>query len=309
MEIHTETLVKSKLNYERIGKIVALSEGNDDFSFIVQQLRDYKFYYRFQCEFADILQRLGSKTKVFSTPNTTKTIWWCWLQGFDNAPPLTHHCFASVKKFFHGFETIVLDETNLPEYVSIPDFIKAKYLAGTISKAHFSDIVRTLLLLEHGGIWIDSTVFCSGDKMLGAGVFDEPFFCFRFTHPSALFRTMENWLLSAAKGHPYMLAMKALLFSYWKNYDITFAYFIYNILFRLVTDYNPQPFGKMSKYPAVPSFMLASEMTAPYYANRWKQISGMTDFHKLSFKQEDFGGNDGMDTFHNALMDGRLLNI
>ena len=42
--------------------------------------------------------------------------------------------------------------------VNMPDYIIRKQQSGEIDLTHFSDILRMMLLAQHGGIWMDSTL-------------------------------------------------------------------------------------------------------------------------------------------------------
>ena len=58
-----------------------------------------------------------------------------------------------------GKEFVVLDKTNISDYVRLPEYIEKKWKAGIIGNAQYSDLVRNELLIKYGGYWIDSTVF------------------------------------------------------------------------------------------------------------------------------------------------------
>lgn len=92
-----------------------------------------------------------------------QNIWICWLQGEENAPQLVKNCIDSVRRHANGHDVVIITRDNYDKYVNIPSYILDKYDRGVISHAHFSDIMRISLIYEHGGIWIDATVFCSKD--------------------------------------------------------------------------------------------------------------------------------------------------
>ena len=79
-------------------------------------------------------------------------IWTIWLQGEDKAPPLVKACFRNIRKNCKQ-ELVVLDETNIFDYITLPKEIIEKRKAGKIKHAHFADICRVELLYEHGGFW------------------------------------------------------------------------------------------------------------------------------------------------------------
>jgi len=88
-------------------------------------------------------------------------IWVCWWQGEKNAPEIIKKCLALIRKNAGDHTVVFIDKNNYKEYAYIPSYIIKKFEAGVITITHFSDILRTALLYEHGGLWIDSTVFVS----------------------------------------------------------------------------------------------------------------------------------------------------
>lgn len=86
-------------------------------------------------------------------------IWVCWLQGEEQLPLIPQLCLKSIKKNANGHNVIVLDATNISDYVQLPEYVWRKFKKGDISPAHFSDILRMELLRQHGGFWIDATIF------------------------------------------------------------------------------------------------------------------------------------------------------
>ena len=85
-------------------------------------------------------------------------IYFCWLQGEDNLPPLVRCCYNSLKQNAGRYKIVFIDEKNFSNYVDIAPHIMDKFRAGKISRTHFSDILRVNLLERHGGLWLDSTI-------------------------------------------------------------------------------------------------------------------------------------------------------
>ena len=131
-----------------------------------------------------LVQKYGSKVQEFKKFNSPrelkhehpKVIWWCWLQGYDAAPPIVKACYNSLMREFKGsrvqevqglnddYEIKVIDGENWKEYIELPDFIVKKWEKKQIPPALFSDLLRLELLIKYGGTWIDSTVLCTGFK-------------------------------------------------------------------------------------------------------------------------------------------------
>ena len=88
-------------------------------------------------------------------------IWACWWQGEDSAPAIVKRCLQSIRSAAGEHEVIVLDDNNYREYADMPEWIVDKYNKGIISRTQFSDALRFTLLSQHGGIWLDATMYCS----------------------------------------------------------------------------------------------------------------------------------------------------
>lgn len=212
----------------------------------------------------------------------SKNIWWCWLQGEDNAPKLCKACLRSVRRNFSDYKITVITETNLSDYVKIPDFILAKYKKGIIGRAHFADILRTMLLVKYGGVWVDSTVYCSGrnDDLL-----KEPLFVYqdwKFDREQAC--VCSNWLLSARKGDPILRTTLDLVLEYWKHHNFAINYFFYHLFFHMATERYHDEWISMPRYSNIPPHLLQFEIYHPYTEKRFKQICNGSDFHKLTYK-------------------------
>ena len=56
-------------------------------------------------------------------------------------------------------KVVILNKENISKYIQIPQFTYEKLKSGIISIPHFADIIRTKLLYEYGGIWMDATLY------------------------------------------------------------------------------------------------------------------------------------------------------
>lgn len=105
-----------------------------------------------------------------SIPKTFFIFWW----QVDNIPDLVINNIYLLSKY-SNCEVVVITQQNIQKYVkNIPDEILEKVKTKQISLAHFSDILRTMLLFERGGIWIDATVMTLKD--VDASIFDNNIF-------------------------------------------------------------------------------------------------------------------------------------
>ena len=52
-----------------------------------------------------------------------KTIYILWFQGFDNAPEIVKKCVQSWKYYNPDWTIILLDNTNLNNYITLENYI------------------------------------------------------------------------------------------------------------------------------------------------------------------------------------------
>ena len=159
----------------------------------------------------------------------------CWLQGFNNAPDLVKLCRKSVYKYFDSdvYHVCELNDKNIHSFVQLPDIVLEKYQNGVISKTHYSDIVRTLIVYTYGGVWVDSTM------MFYAGVPSE--ICnseiFFFKTPDSYGRLVSNqFIYGKCAGNPLLGEMVAALYEFWHANDDVGSYFFYHYLITAIIE-------------------------------------------------------------------------
>ena len=262
---------------------------------------DYFWHYRLNSKLSDemelwknyqILERqYGDKIRNDYKPTgiKSKVVWWCWLQGEELAPPLCKACLNSIRKNLPEYEIRIITSENMFKFVSFPQHIIDKFQKGIISFTHFSDILRTQLLIEHGGVWIDSTVFCTGYHTT---FLSEPFFAFqnwKFNMEEA--SVISSWFLSAEKGYPILKATQDLIFDYWKDHNKIINYYLFHLFFHLATTKYIDLWESVPRYSNIPPHILQFELFEPYSEKRFNNICKMSDFHKLSRKDKRFDQN------------------
>lgn len=86
--------------------------------------------------------------------------WTCWWQGEEEAPEIVKICWKSQKKNLpEGTKHIIITKDNYREYITLPQYIIKKVMAGDITFTHLSDIIRVNLLYKYGGFWLDAAVY------------------------------------------------------------------------------------------------------------------------------------------------------
>ncbi|MCQ2598787.1 MAG: capsular polysaccharide synthesis protein [Alphaproteobacteria bacterium] len=176
-----------------------------------------------------------AETDVVNNDSNEK-IFTIWQQGERNAPPLVQACFRSIRKNCKQ-ELVVLDDTNIFDYITLPAEIVKKYRAGKIGRAHFADICRVELLYEHGGIWLDSTAFVTAP--IPDWIIEQDFFVYMAGNTvGSPYSFMQNCFIRARRGAYLLAAWRAMILNYWIHENHSFDYFMHQLLFKTMVQNN-----------------------------------------------------------------------
>jgi hypothetical protein len=233
-----------------------------------------------------------------STSKYSDYIWWCWLQGEENAPDLNKACLNSIRRNLKDKKIVIITENNYSNYIEFPDYIIKKYKKGIITKTHFSDLLRTALLVKYGGTWIDSSVLVTGyDK----NFFEKNLFVFKNWMSGDDSIVASSWFISAEVNNPILLTTQKLLYKYWKDYNFLLHYFTFHFFFKMACDKYSADFEKVDKYSNSVNHILQFELLEEYSERRYNQILSMTTIHKLSQKIDFTRSN--RKTFYNHIIE------
>ena len=233
----------------------------------------------------------------------TRIIWMCWLQGLDNAPEIVQKCVASVKHHMPDYKVQILTSENIFDFVSLPEHIVRKYQKGTISFTHFSDILRTALLVQHGGIWLDATVLLTDE--LPTQMTETPLFLLQKSKLSQIPHMGSSWFIVANKGNVILKRVLELLYVYWEKENKLRDYYLFHLLFYLVLENNEE--GKHARRTIpyvsnVDAHTLQFSLFDEYNEHIWQQIISRSPIHKLTWKFKDTSLLKKQGTYYNHIL-------
>ena len=224
-----------------------------------------------------------------------KIIWVLWQQGEAQMPETVRASMKTIKDFAKrsGCEFHFLTDENLYSYISIPKDIIEKNKNKQLSSAAFADIVRASLLFEHGGIWMDATLFVSPYATLE--MFEGDFFSLNHppVHPEKIERTISDF-----KWAGYCLAGKKGK-SYFKHIRDIFIYFVRKC--PIFIDYLMMDYFILSEYelndefknlvdelpvlaPAERVWFLRDHANDIFDENVWTEVLKTTPIMKTTYK-------------------------
>ncbi len=199
-------------------------------------------------------------------------------------PESVIYCVQSVLKHHPEHKHVLITESNLSDYITIPEEIMQKYHKGIIPKPQFSDIIRCYLLAEYGGIWLDSTVLL--EKPLPKDILESDFFVFKKEDKIGF----SNWLMSSGKNHPLIEMIKDLLTHYWKKNDELIYYFIMHWLFsaaQQASKYLTEIYDRIPFYDRIPYHELQEAIKIDLPPDQLLRYKNSHFLHKLNHRDEE----------------------
>lgn len=246
---------------------------------------------------------INSSNYKYIKNNESNYIWICWLQGYDNAPNIVKSCINSIKKEFPEKEIIIITNENIDKYITFPSYVIKNFKDGKMGFAHYSDLIRTELLCNYGGIWIDSTVLCTSDSIKNI-LNENDFFVFKSMD---LNRTKDQTIVASSwfiyskyKEEPIMMLTRDLLYAYWNDFDYLMDYFLFHIMFTMSTKRYAEEWEEMSTYNNHSPHVLMFELNKKYTKNRWEEIKQISPIHKL---QRHIDYSDNKESFYKFIID------
>ena len=234
-------------------------------------------------------------------------VWFCWLQGLENAPVIVKRCYESLTKNLGNKSITILDKDNMFDYISLPNYIVEKWKKGIIGQAHFSDLVRLELLKKYGGYWIDTTVFCT-DASITKDIDKQPLFMYSFYYFGFNPEIMEtnNWFIHSTTNANILCLTQKMLYEYWKNNNRAVNYFIFHLFMTIACEFYDKEYAAMPIVSQANAHILATYIGEQYNQSKYEMLKKCTGFHKLSTRFSVQETNK-KDTFYDYLIQGKLF--
>ena len=238
-------------------------------------------------------------------------VWVCWWQGLENAPEIVKVCVESIRRNIGEHKLIVITENNISDYIEFPDWMIQKYEKGVISKTHLSDVLRLELMAKYGGVWLDSTFYCTSSIEY---LFDLPVWSikrpnYRYTSVACGYFANYSFGCSVENRKVYAI-IRDYLFEYWKKYDYMIDYLFLDYLIVLARNshkYVDDLFAKIpNNNPKCDD--LLKVCGNEYDSYKWRELTEDTQLFKLTWKANFPKQIDGKNTFYGELIDKQQVN-
>ena len=217
-------------------------------------------------------------------------IWISWWTGEDTAPELVRQCIKSIKKNANNRKIVFITQENYLNYIDIPNFIIDKAQSGNMKLAHLCDYIRIALLEKYGGIWLDSTIFCS--DQIPDEYFQFPFFtCRSETDEKCSYVSKMRWVTFVFGGYKHNIVfnyLKKAFEHYWQSNNTAIDYLFFDHLIEIGYDCIPDIKKMIDSVPInnIHRDDLQSSMNEKIHANKFYSIiKPDTVLYKLSWRE------------------------
>ncbi len=242
-------------------------------------------------ELPDIIQEYKDVHEIVNDGKVPeeRIIWTLWWQGEEDAPPLVKACINSIRRNANGAKFVVITKDNYRDYIQIPDFILEKRDRGIISAAQLSDIIRYMLLQEHGGLWLDATIYVSQP-------IPEEYFSYTFYSQHTKWaetswvqhNAYHGFVVGSRKGAKLASFMKDMFLGYWKHHDTLVDYLLVDYLITLAMQEYPEIKEEIDNLPFSSErlYDLVGMLDKPFEEEAFDKLSHECIFSKLDWHKK-----------------------
>jgi len=248
---------------------------------VAAMLADRFVYYK---RFGRFKQLFGGRPlRPRSLASFPRVLHFYWDQGIDQAPGLVRECLESWQLNNPGWTFRMWDADSARRIVD------RRSLPRDLKTTPYSDILRTCILDDHGGVWVDATVYCTRplDAWLPILMAQCDFFAFR--RPGAD-REISSWFLASRKGARIVGELRAAVTTYWKRQSRpTRVYHWYHYLFEYLVRTSARFRHEWEQTPtlsAVPMILLQDHLAADSQPQPSElDLIRAAPMHKLTYKK------------------------
>ena len=259
-------------------------------------------------EFNDFISEYQRKSNDANVKNkNSKIIWTLWLQGNSDEvqPEVVRMCLKNMKNNCGSHPLKILTKDNYLDYADIPGYIIDKVKSGQISYTHLSDLLRVCLLLKHGGMWLDATIFST--RKIPEGIFDMKYFTVKHAYKNVRNVSKERWtgFLQASESNNILCDFIYNFFlEYWKKQKILIHYLLIDYVFALAYNEIPACRKILDDVPlSNPElYSLDDLMSSRFDKTVYKKLTDETMFFKLTWKSTYKKSVFGNETFYGHLL-------
>ena len=130
---------------------------------------------------------------------------------------------------------------------------------------------------------------------------DADLFLFQYSRPGSKEISISNWFITARKNNEVLMALREMLYAYWKDYDCTLDYYMFHLFFSMIAKEYPDEIAKMPYGYSSNSLVLLHHWGEKFDQKKWDKLTSQVCFHKLAFRVSDSVKNDKENYYNHIL--------
>ena len=241
---------------------------------------------------SSIIKNLGLSKSRFDSydvrPANTgipNKVWVCWWTGERPLPPVCKLCIASMHKHFGSNSVTLITKDNVGSFIDINPDILRRLDENSITIQTFSDLLRAKLLYQHGGFWLDATIFVTNKPKTEQ---NQHFFSIKRTGNSQ-FVSNRNWAafaLGSSQKNPLFKFLGDMLEQHFFQNSTLIDYFLVDYLIAIAYENILMASEQIENLPINSSdcYRLLSSLNDPFEPLNYDQICRADGLHKLNWK-------------------------
>lgn len=167
---------------------------------------------------------------VLKESSVADKIWVMWWQGLDIAPQIVKNNVARLQEIFGKESVVIITKDNYEEYTNISSELVGRLEQGKITFTLWSDIIRYNLLMNNGGLWIDSTVVVAKRFLKDYGKQIQSTF-FSLCNQKNDYRFISygkwtGWFIGGRRGFPLFKFVTSFFEEYFSDHETQYDYYL-----------------------------------------------------------------------------------
>jgi hypothetical protein len=205
-----------------------------------------------------------------------------WDQGFDEAPEVVRLCVQSWVAHHPGWTIRYWQKESASEIVPVAN------LPEGLGVTPYSDILRTELLKQYGGVWADATVYCTRplDGWLPQIMLLTDFFA--FSRPGKD-RVIASWFLAARPNTAFLQMLSDAIRHFWSAQEkptrvYHWVQYVFEYLLRTSGTFRHE-WACSPTLSAMPMLAAQEELTGGASDQARPDLYAAVPMHKLTHKK------------------------
>lgn len=216
-------------------------------------------------------------------------IWVFWWQGSECMPVLIKKCIKSIYQYNNDRDIKLITKDNYSEFVNIPEYMLEKMENGAMGLAHFSDYIRSSLIANYGGLWLDATLYCVAK--VPNEVFENAIYSGKSKPIHSKYISGYKWttfMLAGNKNNVLFEYLCDFFLAYWQKESVAIDYLFFDHLINLAYENFPIVKKQIDEIPfnTVTRDYLAKAFYQKYSPELFNEIyDSETWFYKVSWRE------------------------